>query len=59
VRGEKESLPCIYALKEEELKLAMPFVPKGRNSGERLLRPESFETKDKPVMVLTAKRRKS
>jgi uncharacterized protein (TIGR03067 family) len=59
VRDEKESLPCIYELKEGEWKLAMPLVPKERKPGEQLPRPESFDTKDKPVMVLIAKRSKS
>jgi len=58
VRGEKESLPCIYEVTAESLKLAMPLVPRDRKPGEALPRPESFDTKDKPVMVLTAKRAK-
>lgn len=58
VRGEKESLPCIYEVTADELKIAMPYVPKDRKPGENLPRPESFDTKDKPFMVLTAKRSK-
>jgi uncharacterized protein (TIGR03067 family) len=58
VRGERERLPCIYEVTEEELKLAMPLVPKERKPGEELSRPESFDSKDKPVVILTAKRSK-
>jgi uncharacterized protein (TIGR03067 family) len=56
--GAKEQLPCIYQLDGDEFKLGMPLVPKDRKPGEALPRPESFETKDKPVLVLTAKRAK-
>ena len=59
VRGEKERLPCIFEVTADELKLAMPLVPKERKPGEELQRPESFDSKDKPVMVLLAKRSKS
>ncbi len=58
VRGEKERLPCIYEVTAEGLKLAMPLVPEKGKPGERLSRPESFDTKDKPFLVLTAKRSK-
>jgi uncharacterized protein (TIGR03067 family) len=58
VRSEKESLPCIYEVKDDQLMLAMPLVPKDRKPGSQLPRPESFETKDKPVMVLIARRSK-
>jgi len=37
---------------------AMPLIPKPRKPGEPLARPESFDTKGKPFMVLTAKRSK-
>jgi uncharacterized protein (TIGR03067 family) len=59
LRGDEESLPCIYEVTADELKLAMPLVPKERKPGEALQRPESFDTKDKPVTVLLAKRSKS
>jgi uncharacterized protein (TIGR03067 family) len=58
VREGKETLPGIYEVSDEELKIAMPLVPKERKPGELLPRPESFETKDKPIMVIAAKRAK-
>jgi uncharacterized protein (TIGR03067 family) len=48
----------IYSLDGDELKLCFPLVPKERKEGETLKRPENFDTKDKPVMLLTAKREK-
>jgi uncharacterized protein (TIGR03067 family) len=58
LREGKETLPCIYEVTEEEVKIALPLIPKERKPGEVLPRPESFETKDKPVMVIVAKRGK-
>jgi uncharacterized protein (TIGR03067 family) len=58
VREGKDTLPCIYEVTAEEMKIAMPLVPKERKPGELLPRPESFETKDKPIMVISAKRGK-
>lgn len=58
VRGDKESLPCIYEITADGFRLAMPLIPRERKPEEPLPRPESFDTKDKPVMVLTAKRSK-
>lgn len=63
VRGEKESLPCIYEVTADKLKLAMPLIRAKKKPGERIPRPESFDTqdaeKDKPFLVLTAKRSKN
>jgi uncharacterized protein (TIGR03067 family) len=56
VRGKGETLPCIYELSDTELKIAMPLVPLDRKPEDKLERPNSFATKDKPVMVLTVKR---
>ena len=56
VRGEKESLPGIYEVKKDKLKLALPLISLDRKPGEKIPRPKSFETKDKPVVVLVAKR---
>lgn len=36
----------------------MPMVPEDPKPGELLPRPESFDSKDKPVLVLHAKRQK-
>ena len=58
VRGGKETLPCIYEVTAKTLKLAMPMVRKKRNPGEKLPRPKSFDSQDKPVLVLSAKRSK-
>jgi uncharacterized protein (TIGR03067 family) len=58
VRGEKESLPCIYEVTAKELKLAMPLIPDKKKPTDKLSRPESFESKDKPIMIMTAKRAK-
>jgi hypothetical protein len=58
VRGDKESLPCIYERTADGFKLAMPMVPRDHKPGDLLPRPTSFETKDRMVMVLTAKRSK-
>lgn len=58
VRGKNERLPCIYEVTERSLKLAIPLIPRQRDPKEPLPRPKSFETKGKPIMVLTAKRGK-
>jgi uncharacterized protein (TIGR03067 family) len=58
IRGGNECLPCIYELTDQELKLAMPLVPKERKPGDRLPRPESFDTTGKPFLVLIMKRSK-
>src|SRR5438105_15748387 len=58
IRGENERLPCLYELTDDQLKLAMPLVPVQPKNEEVLSRPESFETKGKPVIVLTMKRGK-
>jgi uncharacterized protein (TIGR03067 family) len=54
----KESLPCLYEVSAEQLRLAMPMVPADKRPEDPLARPESFDTKGKPVVVLTAKRMK-
>lgn len=53
-KGQK--VPGIYELKEEHLKLAIPKAPD--NSKELLVRPESFDTKGKSVVLLVMKRSK-
>ena len=59
VRNANETLPCIYELTQDEWKIAMPLVPKDKKPDELLPRPESFDTSNQPVMVLTAKRVKN
>jgi uncharacterized protein (TIGR03067 family) len=53
---ENQSLPCIYAVNGDELKWCMPLA--AAKEKVRLRRPETFETKDLPVMLLIAKREK-
>ena len=48
----------IYELDGDDLKLCFPLVPSERKEGERLKRPGSFDTKDQPVVVVTARREK-
>lgn len=58
IREGKDQLPAVYELKDDELKLAMPLVPLQKKKGELLPRPDSFETKGKEYLVVTAKRKK-
>jgi uncharacterized protein (TIGR03067 family) len=51
------SLPAIYALDGDESKLGMPLIPTKVDKVE-LKRPESFVTKDIPVLTMTLKREK-
>jgi uncharacterized protein (TIGR03067 family) len=53
----KKIFPLIYELKDDELKIVIPLVPAGK--GETPKRPDSFETKDRPLALITAKREKS
>jgi uncharacterized protein (TIGR03067 family) len=57
-KKDESTIGGIYALDGDELKLCFPLVPTKRKEGERLKRPGSFDTKDNPVMVMTAKRKK-
>lgn len=58
---DKESitLPTIYELDGNDLKLCFPVLPK-KGSGTKLdiKRPNSFDTRGKPIMFLTLKREK-
>jgi uncharacterized protein (TIGR03067 family) len=58
IRGSDEGLPCIYEVSATQWKLALPLVPKERKPGEKLMRPKSFDTKDRPVMLFVLKRKK-
>jgi uncharacterized protein (TIGR03067 family) len=56
---ESMTLPTIYLLEGDALKLCMPLLPK-KGSGDKIeiKRPESFDTKGKPVMTMMLKREK-
>jgi uncharacterized protein (TIGR03067 family) len=59
-KGAKRALPCIYSLEGTELRLCMPLPPaKGEEKGLSVKRPDSFDTKGKPVLLLVAVRAKS
>jgi uncharacterized protein (TIGR03067 family) len=47
-------VPLIYSLEGDDLKFVMPLVEKGK--GETPKRPDTFDTKDKPLMLFTLKR---
>jgi uncharacterized protein (TIGR03067 family) len=47
-------IPLIYSLEGDDLKIVMPLVEKGK--GETPKRPDTFDTKDKPLMLFTLKR---
>lgn len=53
------TLPTIYSLEGDELKLCMPLLPK-KGSGDmvEIKRPESFDTKGNPVLTIVLKREK-
>jgi uncharacterized protein (TIGR03067 family) len=59
VRGENETLPCIYEVTANELKLGMPMAREKGDPGAPAPRPKSFDTKDKPFVVLTTERIKN
>jgi uncharacterized protein (TIGR03067 family) len=56
VRAPGERLPCIYELTGESLKFAMPSLQKDRKAGEKIPRPDSFDSKSNDVIVIVAKR---
>jgi uncharacterized protein (TIGR03067 family) len=58
-RGEESvDWKCIYSLKADELKICMPLARKKGEKGpaNTHVRPDSFETAGKPLMLITAKR---
>jgi uncharacterized protein (TIGR03067 family) len=59
VKG-KASLPCIYELKGDELKICFPLLPSKKEKAKvDIKRPEKLETtKDKPVGLIVLKREK-
>lgn len=50
----KKTVPCIYALEGDELKLCIPLTPPGKSEAPK--RPESFDGKDKPQVCFTTKK---
>jgi uncharacterized protein (TIGR03067 family) len=54
--GKDLTIPLIYSLDGDELKVVIPLVEPGKLKDVK--RPDSFETKDKPLILLTAKRDK-
>jgi uncharacterized protein (TIGR03067 family) len=57
---EKASLPAIYSLEGDDLRICFPLLPtKGQKTKVKITRPESFETKDKPLGLFVLKREKS
>ena len=54
----KITLPCIYEVTAEGLKLAIPMVSQIGQPNVPVTRPESFDSKDKSFLVLVAKRSK-
>ena len=52
----KKIFPLIYELKDDQLKIVIPLVPAGKGKAPK--RPDSFETKDRPLALITAKREK-
>ena len=54
---DKPSLPCIYSLDGDDLKICFPLLPSEKpKDGFMVKRPESFDPKDKPEGLITAKR---
>lgn len=54
VLAQGTRIPAIYELKDKELKLAIPRAPD--KPDEPLMRPESFDTKGRPVVLLITRR---
>ena len=48
----------VYELDGDDLMLCFPLPPTERKEGERLKRPGSFDAKDQPVILVTAKQQK-
>jgi uncharacterized protein (TIGR03067 family) len=56
LKDREITVNSIYELDGDELKIVIPLVEKGK--GPENKRPDNFETKDKPVMLLKLKRAK-
>jgi uncharacterized protein (TIGR03067 family) len=55
-KKEKKTFPAIYSVEGDTLRIAFPVVQAGKKV--ELTRPESFETKDSLIALITAKREK-
>jgi len=57
--GQKRTVHAIYELNGDELKICFPLAPaKGSGKGFENKRPEGFDSKDKPELVLKLKKAK-
>lgn len=57
--GTDRTVNAIYELKDDELKIALPMAPaKGSGVTFENKRPDNFDSTDKAVMVITAKKAK-
>jgi uncharacterized protein (TIGR03067 family) len=57
--GTETTINAIYELNGDELKICMPLAPKkGSGAAFENKRPEGFETKDRPEMMLKLKKAK-
>ena len=54
VRDKDIPVNAIYELENDQLKIGIPLVEKGKGPDNK--RPESFETTGKPIFVFTAKK---
>ena len=57
-KKDASTIGGVYELDGDDLKLCFPLVPSERKEGERLKRPTGFDTKDQPVILVTARREK-
>lgn len=58
LREDRDFLPCLYTLKDDEWIIAMPLISTSKKPTDSLPRPESFDSTGKPVGILTLKRTK-
>jgi len=57
--GLEQTVNAIYELDGDELKIAMPLAPaKGSGAAFENKRPENWDTTDKPIMLIKAKKSK-
>ena len=56
-KPDKSWLPALYEFKEDKLRICFPMVPTSKDG--QIESPKSFDTKDKPLVVITAAKPKS